>query len=167
MNRILSPRSTCLIIAAFLVLACIAIAPAAATPPSAVVPVYDATAKQLSVTITHPVPNPDAHYIRNVMVKLNDQVVVNTDYKSQPSGDTFTYTYTVPAKNGDTLRITATCVTGPSKEVVLDIAAPTQAAATSAPSAPSAPAPAPTTQKSPVGLLPFIGLAAFLLMRKE
>jgi hypothetical protein len=145
--------------------------PVAAHAPTDIVLSYDNAAKQLSVTITHPVPNPDVHYISNVKVKVNDLVTIDNDYKSQPNGDTFTYTYPLPANAGDTIRVTATCITGASLTKTLDLPAPgqvTQGQAAAAPSATAASAAAPAgavpspTPKAAPGLLPVIG-AAFVL----
>jgi hypothetical protein len=69
--------------------------PAGATPPADIVVNYDKTTNQLSVTITHPVPDPTSHYIRNVKININGRVVIDNDYKNQPTKDSFTYTYPV------------------------------------------------------------------------
>jgi hypothetical protein len=150
--------------------------PAAAHAPSDIQLSYDDATQQLSVTITHVVDNPQTHYIRNVKVKVNDVVSVDMDYKSQPTADTFTYLYNIPLKRGDTIRVTATCIQGPSLTKVMDITAPTTAATAAAAAEytvePAAPLPQPTplpvsTQKSSLGLLPVIAAAAFVLVKKR
>ena len=148
--------------------------PAAAHAPSDIQLSYDDAAQQLTVTIAHAVDDPQTHYIKNVKVKVNDVVSVDMDYKSQPTAGTFAYTYTLPLKKGDTIRVTATCVQGPSLTKVMDITAPAPATTAAAertiePSAPlSSPTPLPvSTQKSAISLLPVIGAAALLLLVKK
>jgi len=164
--------------AAFIVLAAIALTvfPAAAHSPSDIQLSYNDAAKELTVVITHPVPDPQSHYIKNVRVKVNDAVSVDQDYKSQPAQDSMTYTYSVPLNPSDTIRVTATCSQGPSLTKTMDITSPTAAAATvsgytvepAPPLTTGTPAPAPvTTQKSALGLLPVIAAAAFVLAKKR
>lgn len=155
-----------IVIAATLLIA----SPVAAHAPTDIVLSYDNSAKQMSVTIVHPAPNPDVHYISNVKVKVNDLVTIDNDYKSQPAGDTFTYTYPIPANAGDTIRVTATCVTGPSLTKTLDLAAPGQTAQSPAAPAPAAAAPSSTpAPRAAPGLLPVIGavFVIFGLMKKQ
>jgi len=164
--------------AAFIVLAAIALTvfPAAAHAPSDIQLSYNDAAKELTVVITHPVPDPQSHYIRNVRVKVNDVVSVDMDYKSQPTQDRMTYTYSVPLNSGDTIRVTATCSQGPSLTKTMDITSSSAAAATVSgytvePAPPlttgtSSPAPV-TTQKSALSILPVIAAAAFVLAKKR
>ena len=164
--------------AAFVVLAAIALTvfPTAAHSPSDIQLSYNDAAKELTVVITHPVPDPQSHYIRNVKVKVNDVVSVDRDYTSQPSGDRVTYTCSLPLNKGDTIRVTATCSQGPSLTKTMDIESPSAAAAAvsgysvepAPPLAAEAPVPAPvTTQKSALDLLPVIAAAAFVLAKKR
>ena len=142
-------------ILSLLVLASLAVciaAPAAATPPTDIVLAYDNATGQLSATITHPVPNPDAHYIRNVLVQLNGRTVINADYTSQPTKDTFTYTYPIQAQPGDTISVTATCSLFGSLTKSMTVPGPgATGSGQAAAAAPSA------TPKSPAGLLPLAG----------
>jgi len=69
---------------------------------------YDIKAQTLSVKITHPSNNPDRHYVKEVIVKKNGQVVARGEYTKQP-GDTFVYTFQVAATGADTLEVTAVC----------------------------------------------------------
>ena len=145
------------------------VAPAAAHPPAGIVMSYDPGAEKLTVTITHNVDDPATHYIKKVQVKKNGLVISDPDYKSQPAKDSFTYTYDVKAAPGDTFRVIATCSLAGNLERVYDVTAPVVATATM-----ESPAiiPAETvphsvpTQQSPAGIIPFLGLAAFLLMRR-
>jgi hypothetical protein len=159
----LSRHTGSIAVAAILVLAALLVIPAAATPPTAVDLSYNDVAGQLNVTITHPVPNPDVHYIKNVMVKVNDDVVINRDYTSQPTTDTFTYTYAIPLQAGDTVRATATCVLTGSLTGTLTIPAPVHVTAS-----PTATMPVPTpTPKSAAGLLPVTGAIVLVLATKK
>jgi len=164
MNRPRAPALKGLIVvAAILALAVLLVSPVAATPPTAVDLAYNDVAGQLNVTITHPVPNPGVHYIRNVMVKVNDDVVINRDYTSQPTTDTFTYTYAIPLQAGDTVRATATCVLTGSLTGTLTIPAPVHVTAS-----PTAAVPVPTpTPKAAAGLLPVTGAIVLVLATKK
>jgi hypothetical protein len=77
--------------------------------PSVVDLSYDYDAEDLSVTITHPVDNPNVHYIITVDVWKNSGSKVQHDYTSQPDKTSWTYHYTITAENGDKLSATATC----------------------------------------------------------
>ncbi|HEX3002253.1 MAG TPA: hypothetical protein VHN82_07800 [Methanoregula sp.] len=167
---------------AIVLLAAIALTvfPAAAHPPSDIQLAYNDVTQQLAVTINHPVDDPQTHYIRFVQVKVNDVIPITADYTSQPSKGTFTYTYSIPLNKGDTIRVTATCIQGPSLTAVMNITLPAGTpvltktpalAPTDLPavqSSPATPAPVPvTTQKSALGLLPAIAAAAFVLAKKR
>ena len=145
------------------------ILPAAAHNPSDIAISYDPGAEKLSVTITHPVDDPASHFVNKVRVQQNGRTISDPDYKSQPDKNTFTYTYDVRALPGDTFWVLTTCNRGGTLEKKFDVTAPTTVTtvpAAVASQAPVAPAAAPT-QKSPAGLLPVIGAAAFLLMKRE
>jgi desulfoferrodoxin (superoxide reductase-like protein) len=131
--------------------------PALAHAPSDIAVSYDKNAAQLTVTVTHPVDDPTTHYIRNIKVNVNGRVIVDKDYTSQPSKDTFTYTYNVPVGAGDTVRVTAYCVLAGSREAVLTLPTPSS---TAPPTISQTTVPQPTTQKSPSGIIPLLGLLA-------
>jgi hypothetical protein len=96
----------------FLLAACgyILVTPVAAHPPSDMSVSYQELSRTLVVTITHPVPNPQSHYIREVLVTINGKTVNDSFYTSQPATDTFTYTYPIDTKPGDEIAVTASCV---------------------------------------------------------
>ena len=73
---------------------------ASANPPSDMSISYNEISKDLRVTITHPVPNPQEHYIKEVIVTINGKVVTDSRYTSQPARDTFTYTYPIETVPG-------------------------------------------------------------------
>ncbi|MGD0275265.1 MAG: hypothetical protein ABSB79_04280 [Syntrophales bacterium] len=85
---------------------------AAAHAPSKVTLAYDKATKTLTVTITHKVfwySFLKSHYIKTVTVMSNGIVIQTTTYDSQPTADTFTYTYTVDAITGTKLSARADC----------------------------------------------------------
>lgn len=87
----------------------ILVTPVAAHPPSDMTVTYHELLKDLSVSITHSVPNPGEHYIKEVTVAINGKVVNDSRYTSQPAPDTFTYTYPIDTVTGDEISVTATC----------------------------------------------------------
>ena len=70
---------------------------------------YDSQSQMLTVTITHKSPFPNFHYIKIVEIKNNGNIVSINKYKNQPAQATFTYSYKVPAKVGETLEVKASC----------------------------------------------------------
>jgi hypothetical protein len=80
-----------------------------ATAPKDLKLVYDSNAQTLHVTITHQSPVPTFHYIKKVEIKKNGEVVSTNIYKNQPDKSTFSYTYTIPAEEGDVFEVTASC----------------------------------------------------------
>lgn len=88
---------------------CLLISPVSAHPPSDMSVTYYELSKDLSVSITHPVPNAGEHYIKEVIVSINGKVVNTSRYTSQPVQDTFTYTYPIETVTGDEIQVTATC----------------------------------------------------------
>jgi hypothetical protein len=163
-------RAPALLLVLLVSAALVFVMPATAHAPTDMDIFYDPVTSKLSVTITHPVDDPATHYISKVQVKHNNHVISDPDYKSQPTKDTFTYTYDRQASPPDVFWVLATCSRGGSLEKKYEIpvptaritAAPTPAAAQETPAALPA-----TTQKSPAGLLPALGAAAFLLMLRR
>lgn len=82
---------------------------------------YDSQSQMLTVTITHKSPFPNFHYIKIVEIKKNGNVVSTNKYKNQPDQATFTYSYNVPAKVGETLEVKASCSLFGSKTVNLTV----------------------------------------------
>jgi hypothetical protein len=80
-----------------------------AHPPSNMVLEYDFESQQLDVTITHNTPAPNQHYVEKVEIWVNDDLKLTRDYTSQPTANTFTYTYDVSAKDSDIIKVKATC----------------------------------------------------------
>jgi hypothetical protein len=128
--------------------------------------VYDPVTEKLSVTITHQVDDPATHYVNKVQVRHNNRVISDPDYKSQPTKDTFTYTYDLKASPPDEFWVLSTCSRGGTLEKKWAIPRPTVLTTQAAVPAPAAQEPPAPTPKSPLGLIPVIGAVAFLLIRK-
>lgn len=95
-----------------------------AHPPKDIQLNYDAVSKTLKVTVTHPSYMPTMHYIKIVGIKKNGVEVSYNYYKYQPDKNTFTYTYTIAAENGDTFHVTAICNLRGDKTVTLKVVTP-------------------------------------------
>jgi len=63
----------------------------------------------LSVTIIHETPAPTVHYVNQVTIELNDEIIIDEQYDSQPTNSEFTYDYTVLANIGDSIKVTSYC----------------------------------------------------------
>jgi hypothetical protein len=92
-----------------------------AHPPKDLKAKYNAAAKTLEVTILHPSPFPSLHYLAKVEIKKNEAAPLVFPYKNQPDQDEFTYSYTIPAADDDTLEISAYCSILGSKTIKLQI----------------------------------------------
>jgi hypothetical protein len=72
------------------------------------------TTKELKVSITHQVSNPDTHYVNNIVIKINGETNLSEDYSSQP-GSSFTYTYeNFESLENDEIEVSAFCNQGGS-----------------------------------------------------
>jgi hypothetical protein len=146
-------------ILAFLVIAvCVGIVvlPAAAHAPSDMSISYNELSKELNVTITHQVPNPQAHYVQEVHVTIDGNTVHDAHYTSQPAPDTFTYSYPILPVPGDTIEVTASCSIAGSISRVMYMPGPTA-------TAPGQPGTPPPTQKAAPGIIPVLGALLILL----
>ncbi|MDD1654226.1 MAG: hypothetical protein LUO91_00770 [Methanomicrobiales archaeon] len=82
---------------------------------------FNAATRILSVTITHPVADPATHYVREVTIRQSDNVFSKSEYSSQPSPDTFTYAYPIPADVTGIIEVKAECSIGGEKTKALAI----------------------------------------------
>lgn len=82
-------------------------APAYSHGPSSVTLKYDLQKQTLTVSVTHS-PFSGDHYVKEIEIGKNGQVVGKYPYSAQ-AGESFTYTYQIPAKAGDTLEVKASC----------------------------------------------------------
>jgi hypothetical protein len=161
MNRDLSRSiaTGCFCIMVAILAGTLIISPASATPPSDMLLSYTERSGDLRVVITHPVPNPQVHYINKVTVSINGKMVNESRYTSQPTPDIFTYTYPLVTVPGDEIEVTASCVLSGSLTRQYTTG-PFGATSSSTPE--SRP-----TQKAAEGLVPFLGAAAAFLIRKQ
>ena len=88
-----------------------------AHPPKDVKIVYTITSQKLDVSVTHDTSFPGFHYINKIEIKKNGASAGVYNYQSQPTKSEFTYTYDVPAAQGDVLEVTAECKISGSKTV--------------------------------------------------
>lgn len=90
---------------------CLAIIPmsAMAHPPGSVKLSYNLSAQTLTVTIVHKTSAPNSHYINKVALNQNGKPAGINTYQNQPDQSEFSYTYSLPAKIGDTVEVTVTC----------------------------------------------------------
>ena len=142
-----------LVIAAFVWLV---IQPAAAHAPSDMSISYNELSKELEVTITHQVPNPQAHYVREVRITINGNVVNDSQFTSQPAPDTFTYTYPLLPVPGNTIEVTASCSIAGSISRYMYMPGPTA-------TQPDRPVTPPLTQKVDLGIIPMLGALLVIL----
>jgi len=124
---------------------------AAAHAPTDMSISYNELSKELNVTITHRVPNPQAHYVQEVHVAINGNTINDVHYTSQPAPDTFTYTYPLLPVPGDSIEVTASCSIAGSISRVMYMPGPPA----SAPGRPDTP---PATQKAALGIIPVLGV---------
>jgi hypothetical protein len=82
---------------------------------------FNADTRMLSVTITHQVPDPASHYVKEVKIRQAENAFSDTKYTSQPSPDTFTYSYPIPADVTGIIEVKAECSIGGEKTKALAI----------------------------------------------
>lgn len=114
-----SPQKFKTVIAFFLILLLPSIA--LAHPPKGLTAKYDIGSQTLAIIIDHSSFSPSMHYIGKVEVKKNGKTVLTQEYKKQPDNNPFEYTYSIPAVEGDTLEIKATCNIYGSKTIELKV----------------------------------------------
>lgn len=99
-----------LIISIVCLMICAAFATAAnAHRPGSVALDYIIDTKVLSVKIAHSVSNPAKHYVDKIKIEVNGELIKTFEYTSQPDNATFTYQYSIEAKEGDELKVRAEC----------------------------------------------------------
>lgn len=96
---------------------------AAASSPKELLLTYDATARTLTVKITHSSAAPSFHYIEAVEIKKGGKTISSNEYKSQPDQATFSYVYPIEAAPGDVLEVKASCSIFGSKTEKLTVTA--------------------------------------------
>jgi hypothetical protein len=161
MHRVIVPADLILAFFVIATLLWVVVPPATAHAPSDMSISYNELSKNLSVSITHQVQNPLVHYIQEVRVTINGNVVSDSRYTSQPVPDTFTYTFPVLTVPGDTIEVTASCNMGGSASRIMYMPGPTA----TAPGQPGTPQP---TQSAAWGIVPVLGaLLAIEAIRRK
>jgi hypothetical protein len=136
------------------------IPPVSAHSPSDMSVTCHELSQDLRVSIAHAVPSPGEHYMKEVTVTINGKVMNDSRYTSQPAPDTFTYTYPIGTVTGDEIKVTATCSLSGSISRTLYNTGPIASTPSSSPKS-------QPTQKAAAGLVPLLGVAAALLIRKK
>ncbi|MFA6216743.1 MAG: hypothetical protein WDL87_03720 [Candidatus Omnitrophota bacterium] len=81
-----------------------------AHPPSDIAITFDPASKILQAVITHPVSNPENHFINKVDIGLNGKEIVEHKISKQDNNSTQTVSYLLPdVKLGDTVSVEAYC----------------------------------------------------------
>lgn len=71
---------------------------------------YTYASHELTLDITHEVDNVTTHYIHQIVIEKNSEVVITRDYTSQNTTSGMTAVFIVEAGIGDILKATAKCV---------------------------------------------------------
>ncbi len=81
-----------------------------AHPPEKIETAFDSNTKILYVTITHPVDDPESHFIKEVTIMLNDKEVIRHKINRQDNTLNQALSYMIPdAQSGDEISIGAYC----------------------------------------------------------
>ena len=103
--KLLKKLITILIIFAFLIIS----NPVMGHPASNVDLDYDFDNQKLNVTISHNTDNTDTHYIEKVEIYNNGITIIEEDYSSQPSSNTYTLSFDISADENDVLKVETEC----------------------------------------------------------
>ncbi|HQL00843.1 MAG TPA: hypothetical protein PK090_08720 [Smithellaceae bacterium] len=101
-----------------------AASPAQADPPQEVALSYDNAAQVLTVSVTHKTLFSGLHYVKRIDIKKNGAPAGTFDFKSQPDKKTFSQSWPIEAKAGDTLTVTAECNLQGNTTATLVVGAP-------------------------------------------
>ena len=81
-----------------------------AHPPVKIDLTFAPATETLTAVISHPVSNPEVHYIEKVEIKKNNQVIAKQEYAKQDNHQTQIASIQIPdAKKGDVLTLQAFC----------------------------------------------------------
>jgi len=92
-----------------LALCCIAPSNGWADPPQDISLSYDPATQMLTANITHKSTFTGLHYVKQVEIRKNNQLVSKNEYASQPGKTTFSRNYNIPATENDLLEVNAFC----------------------------------------------------------
>ncbi|RJP27188.1 MAG: hypothetical protein C4533_08250 [Candidatus Omnitrophota bacterium] len=81
-----------------------------AHPPTRIEISYDKSTSILTAKITHPVEDPDRHYVSKVDVAVNGKEILEHKLSRQDNADYRIVTYLIPdVKEGDTISVEGYC----------------------------------------------------------
>lgn len=81
-----------------------------AHPPSRMRMSYDKPSRTLKITITHAVTNPESHYVKEVVVKIEGDDVLEHRLSEQETDNTQFVQYSIPdVESGDLIRVEVHC----------------------------------------------------------
>lgn len=83
--------------------------------PATMKATYNTENQELQITVSHQVSSATTHYISKIEIKKNGEIYNTSLYTSQPTTNSFTYTYKVNATTGDVIDVYALCNQGGSK----------------------------------------------------
>lgn len=89
--------------------------------PATMKATYNTENQDLQVAISHQVSSATTHYIAKIEIKKNGEIYNTTLYTSQPTTNSFTYTYKVNATTGDVIDVSASCNQGGSKTTQITV----------------------------------------------
>lgn len=93
------------------------VSPVLAHPPTKVEISFNASTRMLTAAITHPVENPENHYVGKVDVAINGNEVLEHKLSRQDNADTQVVSYLIPdAKTGDVISVEGYCNISGKKE---------------------------------------------------
>ena len=91
-----------------------------ANPPSRLEAVLDSTGQFLTVRADHPTRDINKHYIKLIVIKLNDKEIISQSLASQADAEYQDAVYKiVDAKSGDKIEAEATCNIFGSKSITI------------------------------------------------
>ncbi len=85
---------------------------ASAHPASEMSVSYNIEKELLNVSITHKVSDSSSHYIDQIIIYKNGEIYASLNYTSQPTNNSFYYSYDVSANLSDTLEVFTHCNLG-------------------------------------------------------
>ena len=92
---------------------------ASAQPPSAINLDYDSEQKILHIAVDHVTHNINKHYIRKIVVYLNEVEFTNFHFSKQTSPSQMLQDVTIGAKKDDMIRVQAQCTQSGPRDAML------------------------------------------------
>ena len=96
-----------------------------ATPPQLTVN-YDLASQVLKIEISHVSNNVREHYVRRLVIYKNDREVKSTTFPRQPMPTGLTEEISLPAQEGDQIKVEAFCKEGGTGQASIVVAQPAE-----------------------------------------